>query len=94
MTKLVADHSLPLVLPIVRCFPCPVPRLLEFSDQVLALHLFFWRQLNRHFTGRFSLTVRRGSVQEQHLSSRRTTSPWFLHLRFGEYEHHALERFH
>ena len=57
MTKTtVADHSLPLFLPIVRRFTCPVQRRQEFSDQVFALHLFFRRQLNRHLTGRFSLT--------------------------------------
>ena len=64
-------------LPLVRRFTCPVQRLQEFSDQVFASHLFFRRQLNRHLTGFFSLTMCPRSIQEQDLPSRRTTCPGF-----------------
>ena len=50
----------------------------------LALHLFYRRQLNRHLTGRFSLTLCPRNIQEQDFPSRRTTCPGFPHQRFGK----------
>ena len=48
-------------------FRVPYKRLLEFSDQNFAFHLFFTWQLSRHLTGRFSLTMCPRNIQEQDL---------------------------
>ena len=37
------EHTLPLLLPVVRRLPHSVERFQELSDQVLAIYLFLWR---------------------------------------------------